>query len=70
MAESFSVMDYYPYEGDLSAVFEAVTLPRLVDECAEFTNACIKLVWEQISAVFPWLPALVDVDEILAPLDR
>lgn len=55
-------MTDYPYEGDLSAVFEAVAVPRIVDEV-------VADVWAQLTAIFPWMPAKPAVDEILDPLD-
>jgi hypothetical protein len=55
--KKLSVTDY-PYEGDLSAVFEAVAVPRIVDEA-------VTAVWAQMQAVFPWLPSRLGVDEIL-----
>ena len=55
-------MTDYPYEGDLSAVFEAVAVPRIVDEA-------IAAVWDQLEALFPWFPTRVELAEALAPLD-
>lgn len=55
-------MTDFPYEGDLSAVFEAVAVPRIVDEC-------VADVWAQLAAIFPWIPAKPEIDKILAPLD-
>ena len=54
-----SVTDY-PYEGDLLAVVEAVTVPRLVHETAD---ALCKLLG------VPLIPKS-ELDAILAPLDR
>lgn len=55
-----SVTDY-PYEGDLVAVFEAVTVPRLIDEA-------VADAWAKLALIFPWIPAKPNVDEILKPL--